>query len=411
MEIARFSIKPVAGVILVGAAVLLIGYSIRYIGTMTVRVCQNPSHPVRTTPGTISNFPVQYQTARQAFTKAVTVNGGHLESIQNPNMGPSGEPLFMDVALFGDTDSKRMLVVSSGTHGVEGFAGSGIQTKLLKEGLVSELPSGVSLLMIHGINPYGMAHLRRFNEDNVDLNQNFRDHSKPIDMPNTDYEVLSDAIAPNSISFWPEVKSWPKVLWFKWTAGRQRLQAAVEGGQYSDPIGLFYGGTFETWSNVTIRSIINKYLEDSDKAIFIDLHTGLGEYSAAKIILNKCIESDEFKRALDIWGDKLVVSTAGGHAFATHLDASLKLALSNMLSSRMEVTAVSLEFGTLPIMEVFTALRAENWLHQYGGREHPRTREIKECLLRAFHPGTQEWEATIWEKGKDVIERALVYLM
>ena len=66
----------------------------------------------------------------------------------------------------------------SGTHGVEGFAGSALQVGLLDEGIQNELSPESAVLMIHAINPYGMAHLRRFNEDNVDLNRNFRDHAK-----------------------------------------------------------------------------------------------------------------------------------------------------------------------------------------------------------------------------------------
>jgi hypothetical protein len=36
-----------------------------------------------------------------------------------------------------------------------------------------------------------------------------------------------------------------------------------------------------------------------------------------------------------------------------------------------EVTAISLEFGTMPPMEVFQAMQAENWLHHHGGKNHP----------------------------------------
>ncbi len=39
-----------------------------------------------------------------------------------------------------------------------------------------------------------------------------------------------------------------------------------------------------------------------------------------------------------------------------------------MLPNVEEVTAVSLEFGTLSAMKVFWALRAENWLHHHGGK-------------------------------------------
>ncbi|MGF1761640.1 M14 family metallopeptidase [Photobacterium sagamiensis] len=61
-------------------------------------------------------------------------------------------------------------------------------------------------------------------------------------------------------------------------------------------------------------------------------------------------------------------------------------------------------------MEVFKALRAENWLHHHGGTSHPKAVELKRCLLRAFYPDSEEWKASVWSQGKQVIERALASL-
>ena len=44
---------------------------------------------------------------------------------------------------------------------------------LVYHGIATQLREDWSLLMIHALNPFGMAHLRRVNEDNVDLNRNF----------------------------------------------------------------------------------------------------------------------------------------------------------------------------------------------------------------------------------------------
>ena len=409
MELAGLSIKHVASVIGLGLAFLLVGSAGYYLGTMTKRVCHNPSCPIQMTLNARSDFPINYQNAREEFTKAVADAGGRLESIQNPSMGPSGEALFMDFALFGNTNAKRVLVINSGTHGVEGFAGSAIQTKLLQEGIGSDLSSSVKLLMIHGINPYGMAHLRRFNEDNVDLNRNFVDHSLPK-KTNKHYEELSDVIAPESISFWSEVKSWSRLLWLKSTAGEEKIKTAIEGGQYNYPKGLFYGGTSESWSNITIRTVLSRYLADVNQAIIVDIHTGLGEYGDAEIILNLPEESEEFRRASVIWDRSSVKSSVDGDSASTVTGGTLKLAFSNQQDSEIEITPASLEFGTLPAMEVFIALRAENWLHHYGDPDHPQAKRIKNSLLRAFHPGTQEWEDAVWGKGKTVIEKALLYL-
>ncbi len=352
-------------------------------------------------------FSSNYQTARERFVEAGRAIGGTVECIPNPHRGRDGCPLSMDVVLVGATDAARTVVVCSGTHGVEGFAGSGIQTGLLQRRIDSCLPEGVSVLMIHAVNPYGMAHLRRFTEDNVDLNRNFRDHSGPYP-GNLPYETLAEVIAPHSLSFWSEVRSWSRLLWYQLTAGKAASQAAVSGGQYSHPDGLFFGGTFDTWSSTTLRAVIRRYLSDATHVVVVDLHTGLGEFGAAEVILNVPEGSPEYERAVVIWGQR-VRTTATGASISTHLEASLKLAIPQMLP-KAEVTPVSLEFGTVPPLEVFKAVRAENWLHHHAGPEHRKTRELKARLLRAFYPDSDEWQSSVWNQGKEVIDRALAYL-
>ena len=238
----RMNKKSILGILVLSITILAVSFSLQQLGTMTSRACREPSYPVEAaTVREFEYFPSSYKAAREQFLYAVREAGSRIESIENPNVGPDGEPLFMDVASFGATDAEGTLVIISGTHGVEGFAGSGIQTRLLRQGIASRLQPGQNLLMIHAMNPYGMAHLRRFTEDNVDLNRKFRDHSRPYP-GNASYEILADAIGPTSISFWPEVASWSKLLWFRATAGEAETQAAVSGGQYSHRNGLFASG-------------------------------------------------------------------------------------------------------------------------------------------------------------------------
>ena len=76
-------------------------------------------------------FSSKYQVARERFRNAALEAGASINSFQNPHMGPLGEPLFTDVAVIGSKHATDYLVLGSGTHGAEGFAGSGIQTGLL----------------------------------------------------------------------------------------------------------------------------------------------------------------------------------------------------------------------------------------------------------------------------------------
>ena len=356
--------------------------------------------------GTSTYFSSDYQEARRKFLEASNAIGAGIESFKNPNSDPESEPLYTDVAVIGPKDAKAILVLGSGTHGVEGFAGSGIQTGLLQQGISSSLKPNMSIVMIHAINPYGFSYLRRFNEDNVDLNRNFADHTRPYPQ-NKGYKELADAISPKSISFWSNVKTGFSLFWYRLRNGKNELKVAISSGQYTHPQGLFYGGQSQTWSNKTIRAIVNRYLSNAERVVVVDFHTGLGPYGNAEIILNEKEDSPAYKRAVEWWQNSRVKSTVSGKSVSPHLYGTLKLAFPRMLPN-VEVTAVSLEFGTLPAMKVFWALRAENWLHHHGGKGYPDAKRIKDNLLRAFYPDKDDWKFQVWKQGKEVVEQALV---
>lgn len=365
-------------------------------------------HAEQTGLRTSTYFSSDYQEARHKFLEASNAIGAKIESFKNPNSGPEGEPLYTDVALIGPKDASAILVLVSGTHGVEGFAGSGIQTGLLQQGIASSLKPNMSIVMIHAINPYGFAHLRRFNEDNIDLNRNFVDHNKPYPT-NQGYEELANAINPKSISFWSNVKTGFNLFWYRLKNGKNKLIVAISYDQYTHPQGIFYGGQSEIWSNKTIRAIASRYLSNAERVEVVDFHTGLGPYGNAEVILNEEEYSPVYKRAVESWGGSRVKSTVSGKSVSVHLQATLKLAFPVMLPNA-EVTAVTLEFGTLPAMKVFWALRAENWLHHHGGKGHPDAKRIKNDLLRAFYPDKEDWKAQVWKQGKEVVVQALVHL-
>ena len=352
-------------------------------------------------------FSANYAEARAKFLDASKAAGARVESFKNPNAGPDGEALYTDIATLGPSDAKAVLVLGSGTHGVEGFAGSGIQTGLLRDGLAARLGPDQRVVMIHAINPYGFAHLRRFNEDNVDLNRNFVDHAKPYP-PNPEYDRLAEIIAPRTYSWLDSMSSLIRILIHRTIRGEDALQAAISGGQYAHPQGLFYGGQFETWSNQTIQRIAREHLSGAARVAFVDFHTGLGPYGEGEIILNVKMESPAFKRAEAWWGDEKTKSTKK-KSVSPDLTGTLKLAIAKMLPMA-EVTAVSLEFGTLSSIKVFRAMQAENWLHHHGGANNPRKDEIKTALLRAFYPDAEDWKERVWTLGREVVEQALAGL-
>ena len=87
----------------------------------------------------------------------------------------------------GPPQPRRMLVMTSGTHGAELMCGSGCQVGHVITGKFDGLPNDCGVLLLHALNPWGAANLRRNTEDNVDLCRNFMAFDKSLPV-NHDYE-------------------------------------------------------------------------------------------------------------------------------------------------------------------------------------------------------------------------------
>ena len=138
-------------------------------------------------------FALDYQTMRDRFLAAARQAGAALTEHVHPLHGPDGQAIATNVALIGKADAPKLMVLISGTHGVEAAYGSACQTAWLAQNTAATLPEDTAVLLIHLINPWGTAWSRRVNEDNVDLNRNFVDWSaEPPENP--DYATLHPAL-------------------------------------------------------------------------------------------------------------------------------------------------------------------------------------------------------------------------
>ena len=105
-------------------------------------------------------FRTTYQAARQAYRDAAAARGLQVTPYRNPAKGAEGEELSSDMLLIGPADAERLLIVTSATHGAEGFCGSAIETGWLQSGIFTQLPADTAVLLVHAINPYGFAWVR-----------------------------------------------------------------------------------------------------------------------------------------------------------------------------------------------------------------------------------------------------------
>jgi Protein of unknown function (DUF2817) len=353
------------------------------------------------------SFPADYAASRRAFLQLCSTHGAQTASFEHPARGPGGEPLATDVARFGPEEAESLLIVSSGTHGIEGLCAGGIQAALLKLGVQTERPDGVALVFVHALNPYGFAYLRRTNEDNVDLNRNFLDHSGsyPDDAV---YSEVHPLLVPEEWHGPPRAEAEAALACYVAERGARALQAAVSRGQYSHPDGLFYGGRKPAWSNDVWRSILRRFAGRARRLAAIDLHSGLGARGACELISGAIAGSREHRLARLWFGEDLVFpgSTSTAPAAQGFLGQTLPEVLPDVAGA-----LVVAEFGTVDFATILEVLRADNWLHaRGGGRASPLWNEIKREMRAAFVGEDVEWQAAVVERALTIVRNALAGL-
>ncbi len=177
-------------------------------------------------------------------------------------------------------EKSNLLILSSGSHGVEGFVGSAVQQMVMKELLNKELVAETGVLFIHAINPYGFRNFRRVSENNIDLNRNFEVATDLFSLKNQGYSDLYGFLNP-------EGKANPESLknrFFLLAAlhklvkeSKKSLRQAIMQGQYQYEQGLYYGGqSFEPQVSL-IAPVLKHYSGNYRKIMDIDLHSGYGE--------------------------------------------------------------------------------------------------------------------------------------
>ncbi len=350
------------------------------------------------------HFAQSYVEARDKFLAASSAAGLEVQSHEHPLPGRDGEVLAMDVARFGAADAQALLVVSSACHGVEGYCGSGVQHALLADaawhGQVQE--AGVAVLYIHGLNPHGFSWWRRTTHENVDLNRNFQDFSKPLPA-NDGYERIAGALVP---AVWPPTAENEGLLAaFTAEHGARGFQTAVSGGQYQHADGLFFGGTAPTWSQQTLRRVLQQHGRRCARLGWIDVHTGLGPNGHGEIIFAGHDDQAAVARARQWWGAQVTSIYDGSSSSA--LLSGLMCNAAYEECPQAQYTGMALEFGTVPVHEVINALRADQWLQNHPQAGLAQHRAIKRQVRDAFYTDTDVWKPSIVEQGLACARQAL----
>ncbi len=304
--------------------------------------------------------------------------------------------------------------MSSGVHGIEGFAGSAVQQMFMQEMLGACTRDDLGIMIIHGISPYGFRHRRRFTENNVDLNRNcFLDNSAYA-TANPGYARFSSLINPRGKV---DIRQ-GRHRFFVLAVARKLMRHSIQTmrrdimrGQYEKRDGLFYGGKEQESPIRALLPQLRTVLERYPMVLLLDLHTGHGKRGELHLFLDpiddarqRALIEDNLFRGYPIdWGDEKGFYQVTG-AFAD---------LIKSLGKGKTVIPMTFEYGTIDNHKVRGSIAAlhravlENQGFNYGYARPADETIVKARFLELFYPSAPTWRSAIMSKSRDLLRVTL----
>ncbi len=307
----------------------------------------------------------------------------------------------MDVAYLGVRNAADIVAISSGVHGVEGYAGSAVQIDTLARGWPAD---GPGLLLIHFVNPYGMAWTSSDNEEGVDLNRNFLDFNRPPGH-NRRYDEVESFVCCPALEGEVRVAADAAMNAYIEAQGFENFVRAIADGQHHQPGGYLYGGHVPAWSNLTLRRVLRDYTQGARRLAVIDVHTGLGDRGGALMLCINAPRSAADRAAS--WWDNLVLVPSADFPFApvgTFVGSIWDFGLD------AELTVAALEVGTEPVERAFGALRNRKWLEKHGDFTGPAAAAILDEMHACLAPRDIAWRRAMLAAGRAALDAAVAGL-
>lgn len=394
-------------------------------------------------------FSMNYEEARNRFRQACEKAEAELVSLSIPDRKTApdeslqeGPSLTIDIGIL-HGDLPGLVVHTSGVHGIEGYIGSAVQLAYLEEKNLPTLPSKrPTIVLVHAVNPFGMKYYRRTNENNVDLNRNalssqeWEIYASSNHFNKKTYDFFSSFFNPpkpptellSEIEFWLSGTS--KLLLY----GLSTLRAAMVGGQFHEPKGIFYGGDkledsivqlyewFSTFLNSGSQSE-NDNSHDSAllsrnfrKVTWIDVHTGLGEFGVDTLLTREHTEllpDRDISAELQRWFSESLSPFSGDSTKAQKVSEGYEKVrgfvpdyMESLFAREQDPLLLIQEIGTIPSILVGKALILENMAYHYLPKEEA-IKWAKRTTLPAFYPQSSLWRERALQNGLRVLHNAV----
>ncbi len=329
-------------------------------------------------------------------------------------VAPGGtEDYTTDLIIAPARDKGELLLITTGQHGVEGYAGDAFLNLFVEEYLERIDPQKTGLILIHPLNPWGMAHYRRVDADNVDLNRNFVPAWQDFADANTDYHPLRFLLEPAKAKggLADKIAFYGRLVKALALAGSSGIKRALTLGQYGSPSGLYYGGSgYQPVVNWFI-GFYKEILAANRHIVHLDIHTGYGPANRMTMV-HSVHEPRHIADLKEKFAYDLLVKSEPGEFYAMQGDMIDFIYLLARDYPETDLYSVTLEFGTLgesfgALFGSLQALIEENRLWQHGGINPRVDQKIKKQFIEAFYPSKPLWRQNVCKDARHAIEAIL----
>ena len=314
-------------------------------------------------------------------------------------------------------EKKNLIVLTTGVHGIEGYIGSVMLDVFFAEVYPTLDTEDTGVLVVANVNPYGMKYMRRYNENNVDLNRNFIEDWEAFDYNcNKEYPKVEGFLQPEGAignAFWHEAGFYASLAKEAIVNGADTISDALLTGQYQYPEGVYYGGSGDEKSTAYLKGIFGDCLDgEYENIVHVDIHSGYGpRYNM--VIFNSVQDKTTEAEAKAMFGYDYIIATDSEEFYETFGDTTdyfYRLAKSK--NSDKELYSTCFEFGTVgdDFMSSILSLKYtvdENRQHHYPTKNKIAEEVVSRNYMELFYPTETEWREKTVADFKSAIEGVL----
>lgn len=367
-------------------------------------------------------FPNNYDESRAVFIadssrlqKPIEMGSWKIESKVDPNLS-------VDYTWLPPTKrSQKLLILVTGIHGSETYAGAAILKLIMEEILPITDRSDLGILLVHSMNPYGFKYHRRCTENNVNLNRNFSNSGEIFKIRNPESKRLNELVfsrTPVESEESQLIKSMRREddKFFFNDVSLDYLIKTLSPGQFEDEKHFEYGGkSLEPQTKFLIEKI-KSLMPDFKDVIAFDLHTGLGDRGRLHLLtdgdpraLNSELFSTIFKPDED--QDFYVFTPAATEGFYKVHGATNSL-FAELANDSQRVCAITMEFGTLghSLEQQIKDLNTSTLDHQgqfFGYSSEQLKQKIQSSNFGRSYPDDDDWRKQILTAAEGTLQKIL----